>query len=176
MGSVDVSITTLKGVLRVTPSFVFEDARGRNLETYNKRLLREASVRDASDADIEFIQDSHSVSTRGVLRGIHGDDVTWKLLSCPFGRVYVVVVNHDPSSAQFRKWEGFVLSDRNRQQLLVPPKFGNGHLVLSEEAIFAYKLSAYTDTERQFTISWNDPELAIEWPIKDPLLSARDRR
>lgn len=161
--------TTLAGVSLVEPSFLFEDYRGRNLETYNQRLFREAGP------DIAFVQDSLTFSRKHVLRGIHGDDRTWKLLSCPFGEVFVVVVNLDASSTQYRRWEGFVLSDRNHHQLLVPPKFGNGHLVLSEEgALFAYKLSAYTDSARQFTIPWNDPDIGIAWPLGVPLLSARD--
>lgn len=159
----------------MTPSFVFEDARGRNLETFNAGLFRNAGP-DRDLSRIQFVQDSHSISRRGVLRGIHGDLTTWKLLFCPFGQVFVAVVNFDPGSPQYRKWEGFTLSDRNRQQILVPPRFGNGHLVLSEEAMFAYKLSDYTDTARQFTIRWDDPTIGIEWPIVgQPLLSRRDR-
>lgn len=161
--------TSLAGVFSYSPSFVFEDFRGRNLETYNQRRLREAGT------DIAFVQDSLTFSRKNVLRGIHGDDRTWKLLSCPFGEVFVVVVNNIAGHAQFRKWEGFVLSDRNHRQLLVPPGFGNGHLVLSEAgALFAYKLSHETDTARQFTLAWDDPELGIRWPVGVPLLSARD--
>lgn len=164
------SLTTLDGVLRGrTPTFLFEDARGRNIETYSKRLFRAAAH------DIEFVQDSLTFSRKNVLRGIHGDDRTWKLLSCPFGEVYVVVVNNIETHPQYRKWEGFVLSDRNHHQLLVPPRFGNGHLVLSDDgALFAYKLSAYTDTARQFSIRWNDPAIGIRWPIGAPILSERD--
>ncbi len=154
-------------VLLVTAPFVFEDFRGRNLETYNERLFHEAGIP-------RFVQDSHTVSRRNVLRGIHGDDRTWKLLSCPLGAIYVVVVNNIAGHAQYRKWEGFTLTDRNHAQLLVPPMFGNGHLVLSEEAILAYKLSEYTDTAGQFTLAWNDPTLGIRWPVGVPLLSARD--
>ena len=167
---IDVEKTSLEGVRLVTPAFCFEDFRGRNLETYNARLFAEAGIR------VSWVQDSLSISSKHVLRGIHGDDRTWKLLSCPFGKIYVVVVNYDQSSREFRKWEGFVLSDRNRRQLLVPPKFGNGHLVLSDEALFAYKLSEYTDSPSQFTLAWDDPALAIHWPVGTPLVSERDRQ
>lgn len=160
--------TTLAGVSLVAPPFVFEDFRGRNLETYNQRLF------DLAGPNIAFVQDSLTFSRKGVLRGIHGDDRTWKLLSCPFGEVFVVVVNNIAGHAQFRKWEGFTLSDRNHLQLLVPPMFGNGHLVLSDGALFAYKLSAETDTARQFTIAWNDPSYGFAWPLGVPMVSQRD--
>ena len=159
--------TTLDGVWRVTPPFVFEDYRGRNVETFNARLFRETLP------DIAFVQDSITFSRKNVLRGIHGDNRTWKLLSCPFGEVFAVVVNNIAGHAQYRMWEGFTLSDRNHHQLLVPPMFGNGHLVLSDVALFAYKLSAETDTARQFSLGWNDPMLGIRWPLGVPLLSAR---
>jgi dTDP-4-dehydrorhamnose 3,5-epimerase len=109
-----------------------------------------------------------------VLRGIHGDGVTWKLISCLHGKFYLVVLNFDRESRQFGQWEGFVLSDRNRLQVLVPPKFGNGHLVLSEAAIFHYKQSAYYNREGQFTCRWDDPRFNIWWPTKQPLISQRD--
>jgi dTDP-4-dehydrorhamnose 3,5-epimerase len=85
-----------------------------------------------------------------------------------------VVVNWDKASLQFGKWKSFVLSDQNRLQVLVPPKFGNGHVVLSELAIFHYKQSSYYDRASQFTILWNDPKLNIWWPIKNPIVSRRD--
>ena len=162
------SATPLADVFLYPPTFLFEDYRGRNVETYNRRLFREAGP------DIGFVQDSLTFSRKNVLRGIHGDDKTWKLLSCPFGEVFVVVVNNIAGHVEYRKWAGFVLSDRNHLQLLVPPSFGNGHLVLSDGALFAYKLSAETDTARQFTLAWDDPALGIRWPIGVPLLSARD--
>ena len=86
----------------------------------------------------------------------------------------MVVVNYDQTSPQYKQWESFVLSDRNRMQVLVPPKFGNGHLVLSDEAIFQYKQSEYYHREGQFTVMWDDPELNIWWPIKQPIISRRD--
>jgi dTDP-4-dehydrorhamnose 3,5-epimerase len=161
--------TTLDGVLVIEPPTRFEDFRGEYVETWNQRVYAAAGV------DVPFVQDDVSVSTRDVLRGIHGDDVTWKLVSCLHGRFYLVVVDWDETSPQYRRWEGFTLSERNRLQVLVPPKFGNGHLVLSDEAIFHYKQSTYYDRARQFTIAWDDPTLGIWWPTRSPILSRRDQ-
>ncbi|MFH1137562.1 MAG: dTDP-4-dehydrorhamnose 3,5-epimerase [Pseudomonadota bacterium] len=146
----------------------FEDHRGCYVETYNEQMYREQGI------DVHFIQDDISVSSRHVLRGIHGDGETWKLISCLSGKFYMVVVNNDPDSDQYRSWEGFNLSDRNRMQVLVPPKFGNGHLVLSDSTIFHYKQNTYYNPAGQFTLRWNDPDLNIWWPIKTPVLSRRD--
>lgn len=137
--------------------------------TYNERLYREAGV------DQHFIQDDISVSRRHVLRGIHGDDKTWKLISCLQGSFYMVVINNDPQSSQYRKWTSFTLSESNRLQVLVPPKFGNGHVVMSEQAIFHYKQTTDYDRSGQFTLIWNDPALNIWWPVKDPIVSVRDQ-
>jgi len=109
-----------------------------------------------------------------VLRGIHGDAETWKLISCLHGRFYLVVVNCDQESKDFGKWQSFVLSEHNRHQVLVPPKFGNGHLVLSDVTIFHYKQSTYYHPEGQFTYVWNDPRLKLWWPAKSPIVSMRD--
>ena len=159
--------TRLEGVLLIKPH-VFEDHRGEYVETYNEELYRKNGI------DIKFVQDDISVSSKNVLRGIHGDAETWKLVSCLYGKFYLVVVNWDDASPQFGKWESFVLSNQNRLQVLVPPKFGNGHLVLSERAIFHYKQSTYYNRAGQFTLLWNDPKLDISWPIKNPILSRRD--
>ena len=138
------------------------------METYNEKLYAEAGVK------IKFIQDDISVSSRNVLRGIHGDPETWKLVSCLYGNFYLVVVNWDNASPQFGQWESFDLSDENRLQVLIPPKFGNGHLTLSELAIFHYKQSTYYNPKIQFTYKWDDTRLNIWWPIKNPILSQRD--
>ena len=160
--------TDLKGVLKIELD-VFEDFRGEYVETYNEDLYR------AHGIDVKFIQDDISVSSRHVLRGIHGDSTTWKLVSCLYGRFYLLVVNADNDSEDFGKWQSFVLSDKNRMQVLVPPKYGNAHLVLSESAIFHYKQSTYYDRSKQFTYKWNDPRFNIWWPIDNPILSQRDR-
>ncbi|MBM3887146.1 dTDP-4-keto-6-deoxy-D-glucose epimerase, partial [Candidatus Dependentiae bacterium] len=108
-------------------------------------------------------------------RGIHGDAKTWKLISCLYGEFYLVVVNCDKKSKDFGKWQGFILSDKNRMQVLVPAKYGNAHLILSKTAIFHYKQSTYYNPKGQFTYLWNDPSLKIKWPIKNPILSKRDK-
>jgi len=165
---VKVEKTKLDGVLQITPPTVFEDWRGEYVETYNEQLYREQGI------DVQFVQDDISVSDRHVLRGLHGDASTWKLISCLYGKFYLVVVNNDPESPQYRQWASFVLSDANRKQVLIPPKFGNGHLVLSDKAIFHYKQNTYYDRAGQFTLLWNDPELDLWWPVPNPLVSRRD--
>lgn len=163
---IQVKDTTLDGVKVITlPSF--EDFRGEYVETWNEEYYKVLG-------DIHFIQDDISVSTRNVLRGIHGDSKTYKLISCLYGKFYLVVVNCDTTSPEFRKWEGFTLSNTNRLQVLVPPKHGNAHLVLSDKAIFHYKQNTYYDRASQFTYKWNDKMFDIWWPISNPILSKRD--
>jgi len=164
----EVKKTKLDGVLLIKPPTIFNDLRGSYVEIYNEELYTEAGI------NVKFVEDDISVSRRNVLRGIHGDGKTWKLVSCLYGKFYLVVVNWDRSSAQFGKWESFILSDENRLQILIPPKFGNGHLVLSGLTIFHYKQSTYYDRAGQFTLLWNDPKLGIKWPIDNPILSERD--
>ena len=164
----EVTKGKLDGVLVVKPPTIFKDFRGSYVETYNEELYNRAGI------NIRFIQDDISVSVKNVLRGIHGDGETWKLVSCLYGEFYLVVVNWDDASPQFGQWESFTLSDQNRLQVLVPPKFGNGHLVLSELAIFYYKQSTYYNRAGQFTILWNDPKLNIKWPVDNPITSKRD--
>lgn len=165
---IEISKTNLEGVLLIKP-FVFEDHRGEYVETYNEQLYKD------NDIDVKFVQDDISVSYRNVLRGIHGDDQTWKLISCLYGKFYLVVVDCDKQSKKFSKWQSFVLSNKNRHQVLVPPKYGNAHLVLSNMTIFHYKQSTYYDRTKQFTYKWDDPQLNIWWPIKNPILSRRDQ-
>jgi dTDP-4-dehydrorhamnose 3,5-epimerase len=163
-----ITRTKLDGVLLIKPPTVFEDFRGTYVELYNEVLYTEAGI------NVKFVQDDISVSARHVLRGIHGDAETWKLISCLYGRFYLVVVNWDEGSPQFGQWDSFVLSEHNRLQVLVPARFGNGHLVLSDQAIFHYKQSSFYNRAGQFTILWNDPRLNIWWPVKNPLVSRRD--
>ena len=166
--SLHIEKTKLKGVLLITPPTVFEDFRGTYVETYNEEIYRAAGI------SVRLVQDDISVSSRHVLRGIHGDAETWKLVSCLHGKFYLVVINNDPDSPEFGQWEAFTLSDKNHLQVLIPPKFGNGHVVLSEQAIFHYKQSTYYNQAGQFTLKWNDPKLNIWWPVKNPLISKRD--
>lgn len=163
-----VTKTRLNGVLQITPPTIFEDFRGNYIEIYNEELYKAAGV------DVHFVQDDISVSSRHVLRGLHGDSSTWKLISCLEGRFYMVVIDWDESSPLYRQWEAFVLSEQNRQQILVPPHHGLGHLVLSDRAIFHYKQSCYYERSNQFTLLWNDPALGIWWPVQEPIVSRRD--
>ncbi|MCX5667170.1 MAG: dTDP-4-dehydrorhamnose 3,5-epimerase [Candidatus Omnitrophica bacterium] len=162
-----VTKTELDGVLLIELE-AFEDHRGYYIETYNEKLYAEHGI------NVRFVQDDVSVSRKNVLRGIHGDSETWKLISCLHGEFYLVVVNCDTSSRGFGKWQSFLLSDRNRFQVLAPPKHGNAHLVLSDNAIFHYKQTTYYNREKQFTYKWNDPKFKISWPMRDPILSKRD--
>ena len=159
--------TKLKGVLKITLD-VFEGHRGYYIETYNEDLYKKNGI------DVKFIQDDISVSSKNVLRGIHGDQDTWKLISCLEGEIYLVVLNNDENSPQHKKWVSFTLSEKDYNQILVPPKFGNGHLVLSERTIFHYKQTTYYNPDEQFTIRWNDPEYNIWWPSENPIISQRD--
>jgi len=165
---IKVSKTKLEGVLQIFPD-VFEDLRGQFIETYNEELYIKNGI------NIDFIQDDIALSKKNVLRGIHGDDKTWKLISCLYGKIYFVVVNCDKDSKDFGKWQDFILSDENRQQVLVPSKYGNAYLVLSEKAIFSYKQSTYYDPKSQFSYKWDDSRFNIKWPIKNPILSKRDK-
>mgnify|MGYP001213859975 CR=1 FL=1 len=160
--------TKLNGVLEITPPTIFDDFRGSYVETYNERIYKEAGI------DTTFIQDDISTSRKDVLRGIHGDNNTVKLVSCLYGAFYLIVVNNDPQSPQFKQWISFHISDVNRKQILIPAKFGNGHLVLSDTAIFHYKQSTEYDRTGQFTIGWDDPNYKFWWPITNPILSTRD--
>jgi len=164
----DVIKSKLDGVLVIKPPTIFEDHRGTYVELYDEAVYAQA------DVNVKFIQEDISTSSNHVLRGIHGDQETWKLISCLYGKFYLVVVNWDETSPQYRQWESFVLSDHNHLQVLVPPKFGNGHLVLSDKAIFHYKQSTSYDRGSQFTLRWDDPRLKIWWPVKNPILSQRD--
>lgn len=162
-----VEKTKLDGVLTIHPD-EFEDHRGTYVELYNREHFQQAGI------EVDFVQDDISTSSRHVLRGLHGDEETYKLVSCLYGKFYLLVVNNDPSSPQYKKWASFTLSEKNRMQVLIPPRFGNGHLIISEQAIFHYKQNTYYNPRGQFTISWNDPEYDFWWPVKNPILSRRD--
>jgi dTDP-4-dehydrorhamnose 3,5-epimerase len=160
--------TKLDGVLLLDPPTNFEDYRGYYVEIYNDEGYRAAGI------NYDFIQDDISVSRKHVLRGVHGDQKTAKLVSCLHGAYYLVVVNNIEGSPQYRQWTSFTLSEHNRQQVLIPPGFGNGHVVLTETAIFHYKQTTTYDRSSQFTLIWNDPSLKLWWPVRDPIVSQRD--
>jgi len=165
--SITVEKTNLDEVVLIKPS-VFEDHRGLYVETFNKEDYEKNNI------SINFVRDDISTSTKNVLRGIHYDDKTWKLIHCMYGKIYFVVVDMRKDSKQYLKWQSFILTSDNRHQVLVPPGFGNGHLVLSDNCIFHYKMSEYYDAGNEIGVRWDDPELNIFWPVKDPVLSAKD--
>ena len=164
----NVQKTNLDGVLIIDPPTNFIDFRGSYVEIYNNRIYKENGIPQ------DFIQDDISTSKKNVLRGIHGDSTTTKLVTCLFGAFHLIVVNNDTDHSEYKKWQSFELSDKNRKQVLIPPKFGNGHLVLSDIAIFHYKQTTEYFREGQFTIKWNDPNYSFSWPIDNPILSQRD--
>jgi len=171
---VKVEKTKLDGVLLITPD-VFKDHRGEYIETFNDETYWRLDL----PAYDPFVQDDVSISKCNVLRGIHGDFKTWKLVSCLSGVIQLVVVNNMLDTPQYHEHTQLILSDINHQQVLIPPGFGNGHLVLGKKAIFHYKQSTYYDSESQFTLAWNDPELDIHWfkttgTNQQPITSERD--
>lgn len=165
----NVTETRLPGVLVIEPK-VHGDARGFFVESFSLARYRAAGI------DLEFVQDNHSRSRRGVLRGLHAQAVNpqGKLVRCARGEVFDVAVDIDPASATFGQWVGVTLSDENHRQLWIPPGYAHGFLVLSEVADFEYKCTAYYTPEHEIGVVWNDPDVGIDWPLPDPLLSGKD--
>ena len=144
----------------------FEDFRGELYTLFKQE-----------DSDLVFNHDKVSVSRKNVLRGLHGDSKSWKLITCLAGEVMLVVVDNRKKSPNYLKWDSTILTAKNKKSVLVPPMFANGHLVLSNEATFFYKWSypgEYPDVKDQFTLKWNDPNIGVYWPILNPILSKRD--
>ena len=167
-----ISSSTKIHQLKIIKPDIFYDFRGEYVETFNQERY---SFKDDQGQPIVFVEDDISMSRQYVLRGLHGDSKTWKLIQCLYGEFYYIVVDMRKDSPTYLNWEPFSLNDKNRMQVLVPAGCANGHLVLSEKCIFSYKQSQYySGMENQFTIRWNDPKLNIFWPIKEPLLSVRD--
>ena len=169
---ITVRETPLAGVLCIEPG-VHRDERGVFLETYQRHAYREAGV------DVDFVQDNHSRSHKGVLRGFHYQDMSApmaKLVRCVSGVILDVVVDLRVGSPTFGKTFNAQLSGDNHLQLLVPVGFGHAFLALSEAADVEYKCSGYYDPSAEATIVWNDPEIAAAWPIPNPIISAKDAR
>ena len=164
--------TALPGVLILEPK-VFGDERGFFFESYNQKTLKEVAGIDA-----EFVQDNHSRSARNVLRGLHYQikQTQGKLVRVIAGEVFDVAVDVRKSSPMFGKCAGFNLSAENKRIAWIPPGFAHGFLVLSEYAEFLYKTTDYWAPEYERCISWNDPDLAVNWPLSgEPVLSAKDK-
>ncbi len=164
--------TALDEVIVLTPRS-FSDERGFFTESYNKRAFAEAV-----GSDVEFVQDNHSLSLKGVLRGLHYQlppQDQGRLVRVVAGEIFDVAVDIRRSSPTFRHWVGVRLSAENRKQVWIPQGFAHGFLTLSERAEVLYKATAYYAPGHERSLAWNDPAIAIEWPASpSPLLSARD--
>ena len=164
--------TAIPDVLILEPK-VFGDSRGFFFESFNAKIFREAI-----GVDTHFVQDNHSRSARGVLRGLHYqiEQPQGKLVRCTLGEVFDVAVDIRRDSPTFGKWVGAILSAENKLQMWIPPGLAHGFLVLSESADFLYKTTEYYAPQYERVIRWNDPDLAIDWPITGlPLLAEKDR-
>lgn len=169
--AIQVTATALPEVKIIEPK-VFGDARGFFYESFNEREFSEQV-----EAGVEFVQDNHSRSAKGVLRGLHYQiqHAQGKLVRVVEGEVFDVAVDIRKSSPNFGKWVGVNLSEENHRQLWVPPGFAHGFVVLSESAQFLYKTTDYWYQAHERSILWNDPAIGIEWPIDfEPILAAKD--
>jgi dTDP-4-dehydrorhamnose 3,5-epimerase len=169
----NVTETSLPGVLLLEPR-VFGDERGFFFESFNAKSFREATGITA-----EFVQDNHSFSRQGVLRGLHYqiEQAQGKLVRAVSGEVFDAVVDLRRSSPTFGRWAGFTLSAQNKRMLWVPPGFAHAYLVLSESADFLYKTTDYWAPQHERCLLWNDPAVGVEWPLPAgaPVLSAKDQ-
>ena len=162
--------TELPGVVIIEPK-VFADDRGFFMETYNLTRFRDAGITDS------FVQDNHSRSQYGVLRGLHYQEPNpqGKLVRCSRGSVFDVAVDIRRGSPRFAKWVGVELSEENKRMLWIPPGFAHGFCALSDVADLVYKATAPYDAAADRSLAWNDPQIGIEWPpIAEPLLSPKD--
>ena len=163
-----VSKTPIDGLLTIEPK-IFADPRGMFYEVYSENKYEEYGIPC-------FVQDNHSVSKKGVLRGLHYqvNPGQGKLVRVTRGEVFDVAVDIRKQSPTYGKWWGLSLSETNNFQLYIPIGFAHGFCVLSESAEVLYKCSDYYSPENERGILWNDPDLAIDWPVKDPILSEKD--
>lgn len=168
--------THFEKVFVIAPT-IFGDQRGFFMETYNKKEFYELGI------DIDFVQDNHSRSKKGTLRGLHFQKkhAQSKLVRVTSGAVFDVVVDIRPDSSTFGQWFGCILSEDNRKLLFVPEGFAHGFLVLTERADFLYKCNDFYHPEYEAGIIWNDEDIAIGWPLKEygidePILSEKDKK
>lgn len=163
--------TAIPDVLILEPK-VFGDARGFFYESFNAKVFQEAT-----GLDVQFVQDNHSKSVKGVLRGLHYQiqRPQGKLVRCVQGEVFDVAVDIRKSSPTFGKWVGEIISSENKRQIWIPAGFAHGFIVLSDTAEFLYKTTDYYAPEYECSLLWNDPSLGILWPFKGaPKLAAKD--
>jgi dTDP-4-dehydrorhamnose 3,5-epimerase len=162
--------TKLPGVVIIEPK-VFGDDRGFFLETYQKQRYSELA-----GITLDFVQDNHSRSSKGVLRGLHFQKTKpqGKLVRVVRGKVFDVAVDINPESDTYGQYEGVILSEDNKRQFWVPPGYAHGFLVLSDVADFEYKCTDYYDPNDEGSLIWNDADVAIDWPLQNPTLSEKD--
>ncbi|NKB75607.1 MAG: dTDP-4-dehydrorhamnose 3,5-epimerase [Gammaproteobacteria bacterium] len=162
--------TDLPGVVLITPR-VFDDERGFFMETFNQSAFAQHNLPEA------FVQDNHSRSTKGVLRGLHYQYPQWqgKLVRAVTGEIFDVAVDIRTDSPSFGKWVGFYLSEENKQQLYIPPGFAHGFCVVSDVADVVYKCTSLYKPTDDAGIRWDDPEINIAWPVVNPEVSEKDR-
>lgn len=173
MGKFNFIKTSIDGVIIVEPT-AFGDSRGYFMETYQKEDFIKGGIA------VDFVQDNQSMSTKGVLRGLHFQKQfsQSKLVRCIRGAVFDVAVDLRPDSKTYGKWEGVVLSAENKKQFFIPKNFAHGFLVLSDEAEFVYKVDDFYHPNDEGGLMWNDPDIAIEWPIEEGMeikLSDKDK-
>ncbi len=173
MGKFNFIKTSIDGVIIVEPT-AFGDSRGYFMETYQKEEFIKGGI------TVDFVQDNQSMSTKGVLRGLHFQKQfsQSKLVRCIRGAVFDVAVDLRPDSKTYGKWEGVVLSAENKKQFFIPKNFAHGFLVLSDEAEFVYKVDDFYHPNDEGGLMWNDPDIAIEWPIEKGMeikLSDKDK-
>jgi dTDP-4-dehydrorhamnose 3,5-epimerase len=172
MPDMNVIATSIPEVLILEPK-VFGDSRGFFLESFNAEVFKQAT-----GLDVNFVQDNHSRSSKGVLRGLHYQiqNPQGKLVRVVQGRVFDVAVDLRKSSPTFGKWAGTELSEDNFKQLWIPPGFAHGFVVLSDTADFLYKTTEYYAPQYDRGVLWNDPDIGIDWPFDfEPLLSEKDK-
>ena len=154
--------------IKVFKNSTFQDKRGFYWTTWNKDFLKQ----------IKFNHDKFSISKRKVLRGLHCDFKSWKLVTCVYGKIFFTVVDMRKGTRNYLKYKSWILSHDKPTLILVPPYFANAHLCLSKKCVFHYKWSykgRYIEAGKQNSYRWNDPKIKIRWPIKKPILSSRDK-
>jgi dTDP-4-dehydrorhamnose 3,5-epimerase len=167
--ALQVRETQLAGAKLFVPD-VWEDDRGFFKEVYATSKYQALGLTDT------FVQDSVSFSTKNVIRGLHGDPAMSKLVTVLRGKIWDAIADVRPGSATYGKWQGFYLNEHNHVQLYIPPGFAHGFIALTDDVVFSYKHGALYDAAREFSIRWNDPTLAIDWPLAGPpRISAKDQ-
>ena len=154
---------------KVIKSSTFKDNRGFYWTTWKKGILKK----------MNFNHDKFSISKKRVLRGLHCDYKSWKLVTCTFGKIFFVVVDMRRKTKNYLRYKSWILTHNKPTMILVPPYYANAHLCLSSKCVFHYKWyykGKYIDSDKQKSYRWNDPKIKIKWPIKKPILSKRDKR